>query len=61
MKKIVILSTSPRNNSNSKGWIECFDKASFKGYVFGGGVTDIGDIKEKESLKEAYEMGFGIN
>ena len=43
----------------TKGWIECFDKASFKGYVFCGGVTDIGDIKEKESLREAYEMGLG--
>jgi multimeric flavodoxin WrbA len=44
----------------TKGWIECFDKASFQGYVFCGGVTDIGDIKEKESLREAYEMGLGI-
>lgn len=45
----------------TKGWIECFDKASFQGCVFCGGVTDIGDIKEKESLREAYEMGLGIN
>ena len=47
--------------AGTKGWIECFDKAVFKGCVFCGGVTDVGDIKGNESLREAYEMGLGIH
>lgn len=45
----------------TKGWTACFEKASFKDYVFCGGVTDIGDIEGKSSLRKAYEMGLGIN
>lgn len=39
------------------GWIDCFEKASLKGYVFCGGVNDAGDIAGNAKLLEAYEMG----
>lgn len=40
-----------------QGWIDCFEKAEFKGRVFAGGVNACGDIKDHEALIEAYEMG----
>ena len=42
-----------------KGWIDCFEKASLKGSVFCGGVTDGGEIQGNAGLKEAYTMGAG--
>ena len=39
------------------GWIECYDKAKLKGAVCCGGVIKAGEIKGKEKLQEAYEMG----
>jgi osmotically-inducible protein OsmY len=41
----------------AQGWADCFEKAQFKGYVFAGGVTMKGDIKNHKALAEAYEMG----
>ncbi|MGN0395430.1 MAG: flavodoxin family protein [Coprococcus sp.] len=46
--------------SGLNGWIDCFDKAELKGYVFCGGVTMGGDISDNTKLKEAYEMGIGV-
>ena len=46
--------------SGLNGWIDCFDKAELKGYVFCGGVTMGGEIKENTKLKEAYGMGTGV-
>ena len=43
-----------------KGWIECFEKATLAGTVFGGGVNNIGDIEGHPSLQEAYEMGKNV-
>ncbi|MFW5613583.1 MAG: hypothetical protein ACOCM3_02775 [Campylobacter hyointestinalis] len=42
------------------GWISCFENAKFKGKVFAGGVTNIGDIRNSKALKNAYDMGLGI-
>ena len=42
------------------GWIDCFDKASLKGHLFCGGVTDAGDIEGNACLMRAYEMGKGV-
>lgn len=42
-----------------KGWIRCYEHATFKGKVCIGGVTQVGDIQEL-SLKEAFEMGKNI-
>lgn len=46
--------------SGLNGWIDCFDKAKLKGYVFCGGVTMGGEISENIKLKEAYDMGAGV-
>lgn len=46
--------------SGLNGWIDCFDKAELKGYVFCGGVTGGGEISKNTKLKEAYDMGTGV-
>ena len=46
--------------SGLNGWIDCFDKAKLKGYVFCGGVTMGGEISDNIKLKEAYDMGTGV-
>ena len=40
-----------------QGWGDCFERATFTGKLFVGGVNDVGDIAESEGLKKAYEMG----
>ena len=40
-----------------QGWVDCFEKAEFKGKVFAGGVNDQGDIEGHKALEEAYELG----
>ena len=49
-----------RAQSGLEGWIDCFEKARLAGAVFGGGVTDVGEIKGHHALAEAYEMGKAI-
>lgn len=47
-----------RAMSGLMGWIECFPKSRLAGHVFGGGVTETGEMKDhSEKLQEAYEMG----
>ena len=46
--------------SGLNGWIDCFDKAELKDYVFCGGVTIGGEISENAKLKEAYDMGVRV-
>ena len=43
-----------------KGWIECFEKARLAGTVFGGGVTETGEIQGSPTLDKAYEMGKAV-
>lgn len=43
--------------SGLEGWIECFPKARLAGTVLAGGVTAVGEIKDRPSLKLAYDMG----
>ena len=49
-----------RAQSGLEGWIECFEKARLAGTVFGGGVTEIGEIKGSPALDKAYEMGMAV-
>lgn len=42
------------------GWIDCFERASLKGSVFGGGVNDPGEILGHNALEEAYALGKSI-
>ncbi|MGI6177481.1 MAG: flavodoxin family protein [Eubacterium sp.] len=51
----------PTNAKNGlKGWVDCFDKASLAGTVFGGGAEAEGSIAGNKALAEAYEMGKSI-
>lgn len=44
--------------SGLQGWIDCFEKASFAGSLFCGGVNERGEAeKHAEELKKAYEFG----
>ena len=44
--------------SGLEGWIECFPKARLAGTVFGGGVTETGEMKDHpEKLQAARELG----
>lgn len=43
-----------------QGWTDCFERLSFKGTVFAGGVNNRGDIANHPALAEAYEMGHKV-
>ena len=43
-----------------QGWVDCFEKAEFKGKVFAGGVNEQGEIEGHKALDEAYSMGNAI-
>ena len=49
-----------RAQSGLEGWIECFEKAKLTGTVFGGGVTEAGEIAGHPALAKAYEMGKAV-
>jgi hypothetical protein len=40
-----------------RGFINCLDGANEKGIVYGTGTWNMGDIKGKPAMKNAYEMG----
>jgi len=42
------------------GWIDCFEKASFAGSAFAGGVTGPGEIEGHPALQQAYALGAAI-
>ena len=42
------------------GWIDCYGKASLKGHLFCGGVSDAKEIEGNGKLQEAYEMGIRV-
>lgn len=47
-----------RARNGLEGWIACFPKARLAGSVFGGGVTEAGEMKDRpEKLQEACDMG----
>ena len=44
--------------SGLNGWVDCYEKASFKGSLFCSGINDMGEAAGKEEEKrEAYEFG----
>ncbi len=41
-----------------KGWVDCFEKATLKGIVMGGGIDDASSAaKHNDIMKEAYRLG----
>ena len=50
-----------RAKSGLEGWVECFPKAKLAGMVFGGGVTEAGEMAAHHTkLDEAYALGTQI-
>lgn len=40
-----------------QGFLDCLENPTIKGVVYGTGVWYVGEIKDKPTLREAYEMG----
>ncbi len=67
-REVYLLSTAAEDESYTdekavnglKGWIDCFEKAEFKGKVFAGDVNERGEIEGHKALDEAYAMGESI-
>lgn len=48
--------------SGLNGWVDCFDRAEFKGSLFCGGINDMGEAAGRETeQREAYEFGKGLD
>ena len=64
-REVYLLSTAAEDEtytdekavSGVKGWVDCFEKAEFKGKIFAGGVNEREEIKGSKALEEAYSMG----
>ena len=47
--------------SGLNGWVDCFERAEFKGKLFCGGINDSGEAADRqEELDEAYAFGKGL-
>lgn len=40
-----------------QGWIDCFEGVKLAGSVLCGNVTDVGDVRNTDAPKRAYELG----
>ncbi len=44
-----------------QGWVDCFDKATLKGIVTGGGIDDANTATDhSDIMKKAYEFGMNL-
>ena len=44
-----------------QGWVDCFERATLKGYVFGGGINDAGEaVQHAETMRQAYDLGRNV-
>ena len=44
-----------------QGWVDCFERATLKGYVFGGGINDAGKaVQHAEAMRQAYNLGRNV-
>ena len=67
-REVYLLSTAAEDESYTdekaisglNGWIDCFEKAEFKGKIFVGGVNERGEIEGHKALDEAYTMGKSV-
>ena len=66
--KVYLLAASAEDDKSAmegaitavKGWTDCFEGVSVAGVVYGTGVEKAGDIKGKDAVFEAYEMGKSV-
>ena len=40
-----------------RGWVDCFDRCTFAGTIFAGGVNQVGEIAGHPALDMAYQAG----
>ncbi|MCM1339032.1 MAG: flavodoxin family protein [Muribaculaceae bacterium] len=67
-RDIYLLATAADINSHSadiavqgiNGWVACFSRAQFKGFVLGAGVEAPGEVQNNSAMLKAYEMGRGV-
>lgn len=68
-RDIYMIATAAEDEENTfekaynglQGWVDCFEKATLKGIVTGGGINDAGDaVNHVEIMKKAYELGKGL-
>ena len=43
-----------------RGYADCVEGAKEMGIIYGTGVYDKGEIRDKAAMKEAYEMGKNV-
>lgn len=44
-----------------QGWVDCFERATLKGYVFGGGINNAGKaVQHAEAMRQAYDLGRNV-
>jgi len=43
-----------------RGFTSCLNGADERGIIYGTGAWNVGDIKESETMAEAYEMGKNV-
>ncbi len=44
-----------------QGWVDCFERATLKDYVFGGGINDAGKaVQHAEAMRQAYDLGRNV-
>ena len=44
-----------------QGWVDCFGRATLKGYVFGGGINNAGKaVQHAEAMRQAYDLGRNV-
>lgn len=65
-RDIYMIATAAENEESAfekaynglQGWVDCFEKASLKGSVCGGGINDANTAADYEDvMKKAYELG----
>ena len=68
-RKVYMLATATEDEETTPdkavnglhGWVDCFEKAEFAGYLFCGGISDPNEAVSRETeLEEAYNFGKGI-
>ena len=65
-RDIYMIATAAENEESAfkkaynglQGWVDCFEKASLKGIVSGGGIDDANTAASHvDVMKKAYELG----
>ncbi|MEE0627904.1 MAG: hypothetical protein UCN08_07040, partial [Lachnospiraceae bacterium] len=65
-REIYLIATAAENEDSAfdkaynglQGWVDCFEKATLKGIVMGGGINDANSAtKHNDIMKDAYRLG----